>query len=265
MIVGKVFGAIFGFMAGRWIGMIFGIIVGHYFDKGLSGLKAQQSTAGAIPLAQHPFFAAVFTIAGLLAKADGRISAEEIAGAEKLMAEFGLSGATRDEAITLFKRGAAPGFELERQVSIFLQHAIFQPELRNVLLEYLVTFALADGVIHPGEADILQRVAQYLGFNRAQFLQFLDMLQAQQSFHHRGSGSNTTSSRDQLADAYRALGVTSDTSDAEIKKAYRKLMSQHHPDKLIAQGVPPDMIKLATEKTQEIQAAYEIIEKSRKH
>lgn len=263
MIVGKVFGAIFGFMAGRWIGMIFGIIVGHYFDKGLSGLKAQQKAPGNIPLAQHPFFGAVFTIAGHLAKADGRISAEEIAGAEKLMAELGLSGASRDEAIALFKRGAASDFQLEVLMSSFLQHAIFQPELRGVLLEYLVTFALTDGVIHPAEIDILQRVAQYLGFDRVQFLQFLEMLQAQQRFHHGGYDTRATPSRDALADAYRALGVASDASDAEVKKAYRKLMSQHHPDKLIAQGVPPDMIKLATEKTQEIQAAYELIEKSR--
>ncbi len=264
MIVGKVCGAIFGFLLTRnWLGVLLGIIVGHYFDKGLSGLKKQSAANTALPLAQHPFFAAVFTIAGHLAKADGRISEEEIAGAEKLIAEFGLSGAKRDEAIALFKRGAMSDFQLEPQISIFFQHATVQPELRGVLLEYLVTFALADGVIHPAEAEILQRVAQYLGFNRAQFLQFLDMLQAQQSFHRRDYGADKRSSRDALADAYRALGVASDASDAEVKKAYRKLMSQHHPDKLIAQGVPPDMIKLATEKTQEIQAAYEQIQKAR--
>jgi DnaJ like chaperone protein len=264
MIVGKVCGAIFGFLLTRnWLGVLLGIIVGHYFDKGLRGLTNQQEAVGAISLAEHPFFATVFTIAGCLAKADGRISEEEIAGAEKLMAELGLGGAARSEAIALFKRGAETNFQIEPQISRFLQHAIFQPALRNVLLEYLVTFALADGVIHPAEADILQRVAQYLGFDRAQFLQFLDMLQAQQRFHRRDDGANTPPSRDALADAYRALGVSSDASDADIKKAYRKLMSQHHPDKLIAQGVPADMIKLATEKTQEIQSAYEVIEKSR--
>ena len=264
MIIGKVCGAIFGYLLTRsWLGVLFGIVVGHYFDKGLRGLKSHTSTAGDIPLAQHPFFSTVFTIVGCLAKADGRISEEEIAGAERLMTELGLSGEARAEAIILFKRGAAPDFQIEPQISSFLQHAIFQPALRNVLIEYLVRFALADGVIHQAEADILQRVAQYLGFNRAQFLQFLDMLQAQQRFHQRDYGTNHASSPDALADAYRALGVSSDASDADIKKAYRKLMSQHHPDKLIAQGVPPDMVQLATEKTQEIQAAYELIEKSR--
>ncbi len=264
MIIGKVCGAIFGYLLTRnWLGIVFGILIGHYFDKGLRGLKTHARTAENIPLAQHPFFSTVFTIVGCLAKADGRISEEEIAGAERLMAELGLSGEARAEAITLFKRGAAPDFQIEPQISSFLQHAIFQPALRSVLIEYLVRFALADGVIHQAEADILQRVAQYLGFNRAQFLQFLDMLQAQQRFHQHDYGTSQATSRDALADAYKALGVSSDASDADIKKAYRKLMSQHHPDKLIAQGVPPDMVKLATEKTQEIQAAYELIEKSR--
>lgn len=264
MIIGKVCGAIFGLLLTRnWFGVVLGIIIGHYFDKGLRGFKHQSGAAGAVPLAQHPFFSTVFTIAGCIAKADGRISEEEIVGAERLMAELGLNGEARAEAIALFKRGATPEFQIEPQISSFLQHAIFQPELRNVLVEYLVKFALADGELHQAEADILQRVAQYLGFDRAQFLQFLDMLQAQQRFHQRGYGSNQATSRDALADAYRALGVSSGASDADIKKAYRKLMSQHHPDKLIAQGVPPDMVKLATEKTQEIQAAYELIEKSR--
>ena len=64
-------------------------------------------------------------------------------------------------------------------------------------------------------------------------------------------------------DAYRALGVESTATDKEVKRAYRKLMSEHHPDKLIAKGVPEAMIKLATERTQEIQTAYELIRKSR--
>lgn len=260
---GKILGALFGYLLTRsWVGALFGFIIGHYFDKGLRGVKSQRRRAS-LTLAEHPFFATVFTIVGCLAKADGRISEEEIAGAERLMAELGLSGAARAEAIALFKRGAAAEFQLEKQIASFLQHAIFRPQLRSVLLEYLVRFALADGVIHPAESDILQRVAQYVGFDRRQFLQFLDMLQAQQRFHQQGYGADTATARDALADAYRALGVSSEASDAEIKKAYRKLMSQHHPDKLIAQGVPPDMVKLATEKTQEIQAAYELILKAR--
>ena len=67
-----------------------------------------------------------------------------------------------------------------------------------------------------------------------------------------------------LADAYLALGVSRDCDDRSLKRAYRRLMSEHHPDKLIAQGVPEDMVKLGTEKSQEIQAAYELIRKQRR-
>ena len=261
-IIGKIIGAVLGYMAARWIGAIVGLIAGHYFDKGLAGARAHASAAKDMPLAEHPFFATVFTAMGLLAKADGRISEQEIAGAERIMAELGLDGAARAEAIALFKRGAAADFQLEPQIAIFLRKTALQPELRQTLLEYLVAFALADGELHDVELDILQRVATYLGFDRRQFLQFLDMLQAQQRFHHQPGQRGA--SVDEVADAYRALGVSAAASDSEIKTAYRKLMSQHHPDKLIAQGVPENMVKLATEKAQEIQAAYALIEKARK-
>jgi len=262
MIIGRVIGAILGFLAARWFGAIIGYVAGYYFDKGFSGLRSSPLQRTDVPLAEHPFFATVFTLAGRLAKADGRISEAEIAGAERMMSEFGLNGATRAEAIALFKRGATGEFDIESQLARFQQHSAFQPELKGVLLEYLLVFALADSELHIAEREILQRVATSLGMHPAEFARLLDMLQAQQRFHQRDYAA-ATPPPDALANAYRALGVDAAASDADIKTAYRRLMSQHHPDKLIAQGVPPDMIKLATEKTQEIQAAYELIQKMR--
>jgi DnaJ like chaperone protein len=78
---------------------------------------------------------------------------------------------------------------------------------------------------------------------------------------HFAGGQVTTAAA--LDDAYKALGVTKDSSDAEVKRAWRKLMSQYHPDKLMGQGVPEDMIKMATEQAKEIQLAYDLIKKSR--
>ena len=74
---------------------------------------------------------------------------------------------------------------------------------------------------------------------------------------------DAATARTSLKDAYRLLGVSDGASDAELKKAYRRLMSQHHPDKLVAKGLPEQMVKDATEKTQQIKAAYELIRKSR--
>jgi DnaJ like chaperone protein len=95
------------------------------------------------------------------------------------------------------------------------------------------------------------------------------MIKAQGSFSSAGgsyysAGGSPRSSADELSSAYDALGVSSSASDSEVKKAYRKLMSQYHPDKLMGQGVPDDMLKAATERSQEVQAAYDVIKTSRK-
>ncbi len=132
------------------------------------------------------------------------------------------------------------------------------PNLRQMLLVYLVNVAMADGSLGSDEVRILREVASTLGFSRIAFEQLLQMIGAQNSF-----AGNQQAGANDVAVAYQALGVTKDNSDAEIKKAYRKLMSQYHPDKLIGQGLPDDMIKAATERSQEIQAAYDVITKSR--
>jgi len=91
----------------------------------------------------------------------------------------------------------------------------------------------------------------------------LRMARAQQGFHSGGSRESRASSTDRLAEAYVALGVEPGIDEKGLKRAYRKLMSENHPDKLIAKGVPEAMIKLATERSQEIQAAYELIREAR--
>ena len=147
-------------------------------------------------------------------------------------------------------------------MSDFMSVAKAQPLLRQMLLEALLAMALADGDMADAERDIVTRVAGYLGVSGQEFQRLLDMMMAQRQFHGGSAGGQTSSASD-LKKAYQALGVDESISDADLKRAYRKLMSQHHPDKLIAKGVPEDMMKLATEKAQEIQVAYDLIKKNR--
>jgi len=121
--------------------------------------------------------------------------------------------------------------------------------------------AMADDELHADEEQFLRQVANGLRIDARHFEQLLAMLKAQHSFAGAQQGASSAAV---LSEAYRALGVTEQVGDKELKRAYRKLMSQYHPDKMIAKGVPKDMLEMATEKTQEIQAAYEVIAKSRK-
>ena len=259
--LGKIIGAILGFMiAGGPFGALLGIYFGHQFDRARSG----PITGGQQQQAQDSFFHTVFSLLGHVAKADGRVSSDEISQAEQLMDKMGLDTATWKKAIELFKSGSSPKFSVDQTMQDFMRVCGRYNNLKRQLLNYLIALAMADGELHQSEQDVLAKIARHLGFSAALFEQFIQMIKAQSQFRGSGSGPGASRpSKDQLADAYKALGVSSEDSDSQIKRAYRKLISQNHPDKLIGQGMPEDMVTLATEKTQEIQAAYELIVENR--
>ena len=267
---GKLVGGAFGFMLGGPLGALFGAAVGHQFDKGLerAGLEFMGG-AGEQERVQAAFFTALFSVMGALAKADGRVSEDEIAMARSIMQQMALDEAQKRVAIDLFNAGKQPDFDLDAVVTQFRQESGRRTNLQRMFLEILLHAAWADGVLHPDEQRLLQRVADGLGFPPAAFARLEAMVRAQRAFfgggyeQPGGYGAEAPPRADRLREAYAILGVDESATDAEIKKAYRRLMNQHHPDKLVARGLPDEMIKLATEKTQEIKAAYELIRKAR--
>ena len=159
-----------------------------------------------------------------------------------------------------------PNFNPSETIRKFREVCGQRAQLTQMLIVYLINTALADGKFDPKEESALREIAQGLKFSHLAFEQLLRMVRAQGSFsgysHQQHKGDH--SSPGELANAYAALGATENASDAELKKTYRKLISEYHPDKLIGQGVPADMIKAATERSQEVQVAYELIKKTRK-
>ena len=259
---GKVFGGAFGFMLGGPLGALLGTALGHGFDRGLQ-IQANFGGDDAEQI-QTAFFTAVFSIMGHLAKADGRVSQDEIRAARATMAHMRLSDAQKDAAIRLFQAGKEPDFPLDDILDQFAAVCGRRRNLRQMFLEILVGSALADGGLGRSERAILERVCTRLGFG-VQHLEHLLMMAnaARHAWGSENAGTPAASERLCLEDAYGVLGVRSDTTDADVKRAYRRLMSQHHPDKLVSKGLPEEMMQLAKEKTQDIKAAYDMIVQAR--
>jgi DnaJ like chaperone protein len=212
--------------------------------------------AGQQERVQAAFFTATFSVMGHIAKADGKVTAEEISATESIMGQMQLSALQRKAAIKLFNEGKKDGFPLHDVLEQFRHECMRRRNLFRMFLEIQIATAMADGHIHATEKRILFTIGEQLGFDRASI---------EQLFRFSGTGPSPGGKRQApVSSAYQVLGIDKAASDAEVKKAYRRLMSQHHPDKLIAKGLPEEMIKLATEKTQKIKAAYEQVMDSRR-
>jgi DnaJ like chaperone protein len=256
---GKLLGGTFGFVLGGPLGAVLGAAMGHQFDAGLKGLgRSPGFVPGAQERTQMAFFTATFSVMGHLAKADGQVSEREIALANHLMREMRLNPEQRAAAIKLFNQGKKADFPLDDVLGQFKSECHRRTTLIRMFLEIQVQAALADGRVHDAENRVLYHVADVLGFSHEELGRLVDFV------YGAATGQRPDHRVHSLEDAYKLLGVDAKTSDDDVKKAYRRLMNQHHPDKLVARGMPEEMVKLATEKTQEIRSAYEQIRDYRK-
>ncbi len=250
---GKVIGSGFGFMLGGPLGALAGAALGHQLDRGLSTASL---ALGNTERTQLAFFTACFSLMGYLAKVDGHVSKSEIRMAENIMTRMNLSTEQRKAAIDLFNRGKQDDFPLEEVLQQFKQECHRRTHLIQMFLEILIATAFADNQLDKTEHNALLSIAKAVGFSTTQLQQLIDMTRA----HSQQAASPAQLS---LPQAYAMLGISPETPDKELKKTYRRLMSQHHPDKLVAKGLPEEMIKLANQKTSEIKSAYEQIKDSR--
>jgi len=269
---GKILGFLFGFMLSKTLfGALLGLWLGHIFDRGrgfnfngLSGGKEDEVSR------QAAFFYTTFSVMGHVAKAKGQVTSHEIAFTSAYMDKLGLSSELRQQAQDAFREGKSSGFPLKERLVKFKRLMGNRHDLLLMFLEIQIQVAFSDGELDDAERSVLHTIAKLLGYSARELDNLLEMIIAGADFHQQQAGSgyrqqgNIPASGQQLANAYKVLGIDKKTEMPAIKKAYKKLMSQHHPDKLIAKGLPPEMMESAKQKTQEIQAAYDVIVKQKK-
>lgn len=270
---GKLIGLVLGLMSGTgfW-GVVLGLLIGHMIDKSRqvrsSGYFSNQAQRQAL------FFSTTFQVMGHLTKSKGRVTEADIHVASALMERMQLHGAARTAAQQAFREGKQADFPLREKLRELRSICFGRVDLIRMFLEIQLQAAFADGSLHPNERAVLYVIAEELGFSRIQFDQFLSMMEGGRQFgggyqqqgqyqQQGGYGGYQRQSGPTLADACKVLGVKSNDDATTIKRAYRKLMSEHHPDKLVAKGLPPEMMEMAKQKAQEIQAAYDLIKKEK--
>ena len=253
---GKVIGGVTGLAMGGPLGAFLGMIAGHAVDR-----TRGNTTERIVRWAQHSaeqytytreqrqvaFSIAVVVLGAKLAKVDGVVTRAEVDAFKEI---FSIPTKDVPDVAKIFDEARQDSTGFEPYAAQAAQLFADQPHVLEELLGGLILIAKADGMVSPPERGYLRSVGNIFGFNERTFNRIL-------SSHLGSAGGSDT------VDSYAVLGINRRTSDANIKKTYRQLIRENHPDTLIAQGMPPEFIAVANEKMAAINAAYDQIEKER--
>ena len=228
---GKIGGAAAGMLFGGPIGAAVGVLAGHFLiDRGAEAGDGDPGVAFAI---------AMIALAAKMAKADGVVTDEEVETFDRI---FRVPPEERNSVRRFFDLARQDTAGYEAYAGQIARLYADKPAVLEDILDGLFEIAEADGVLHPGEDAFLERVADIFGFSPGEY--------------RRIRASHFTPD---AADPYVVLGVAYDAGDEEIKRTYRRLVRENHPDSLIARGVPEEFVRLATDKLAAINGAYEKI------
>ncbi|UUX51246.1 TerB family tellurite resistance protein [Nisaea acidiphila] len=240
---GKIIGGAAGLALGGPIGAMLGATAGHAVDRFASADAPKDDKDEQAATKKIAFTIGVVVLSAKMAKADGVVTRDEIAAFREVFhippEEVRNVGRVWDMA-----RRDVAGFEIYAQQIARLFNP-GSPVLEELLLS-LFHIAKADGVIHQNELAYLERLAEIFGFDETAFQRI-----------------RAVAGDKDAEDPYSVLGIAHDAEDAEVKRVYRTLIREHHPDRLIAEGLPEEFVAAATEKMAAINAAYDRITKQR--
>jgi DnaJ like chaperone protein len=248
--LGKGIGGLIGAFFGP-VGSLIGVLVGHQWDQSKSGERG-----GSVREISRLFFETTFEVMGRVAKIDGRVSEDEVRVARRIMHGMRLTHEQVEYAIEHFTRGKSADYPLESRLAALAEQVGGRGDLARAFIQIQLQAAVGAGDVGAAKRQTLWRVASALGVSRVELAQIEAIV--------RGAGRGAAEpSAAALEAAYRVLGVSPQASNDDVKTAYRRLMSQHHPDKLVARGLPVSMIGVAEQKTHEVRTAYERIKTQR--
>lgn len=243
-VLGKLLGGGLGFAAGGPYGAVAGLALGHALDAGWMRWRWREGVRAVDPRLPRVEF--LFLWLGHLAKADGRVSEGEVAAAEDLMQRLQLDAGGRQAAIRAFQRGRQQALDIVGEVAAFRRRVGPTHEDLTDMLRALADFARRDGPMVPAERGVVERLGAAFGFSRERVAELM-------------TARAVEAAGPTLEESYRALGLQPGVSDGELTRAWRRLLAQHHPDKLQGQGADAAALKAAEARTRELRAAYERI------
>ena len=258
---GKIIGTLAGLATMRPWFVLLGLLLGHQFDRGFAGryreFESQGAAVGHLP---EEYIRPLFQAMGHLAKSDGRVSEDEIRAARSIMHRIGLGPARVRNAMHWFEDGKRADFPLLQTIRQTRRVAARNPELRQLFVRLLLEVVLAKERLGKHERALLWTVCTELEIGRVELAQLEAMIRAQRSFRHSPAGDADAA---RLRNAYQTLGVEQTASNADIKKAYRRLMSRNHPDKIAGSNPAHDVVAEAERRTREVRSAYEMLKARR--
>jgi DnaJ like chaperone protein len=262
-ILGKLIGFLVGLLVFRSFPLaLLGLVVGHLFDSGLLHLIGRSGD-------RTGFVEPLFGLLGAIAKLDGRVSEAEIAAVERLMTRLELDALWRRRAIDAFNKGKAPGFDPGPAMADLRNWCLPRRNYVMPLIDMLCDTALAEGPLPEEKLKLLRRIAWSLRVSEIQLMALLAMKGFIWStgghaggYAHAGAYSQYRGSVSRGGpDPYTVLGVSRDADERTIKRAYRKLISEYHPDRM--GNMPDDLRRRAELRAGEINAAWERIQSER--
>jgi DnaJ like chaperone protein len=259
---GKIAGGFFGYMLTApvglgFLGFLIGFSLGRQFDRSLSGTQHFSSFFRTSFGIREVFFECTFAVMGHIAKADGVVSRKEILVAQQFMRQLNMSEESKKLAKKAFSRGKQDDFALDQALLRLRQVCLFQPTLLQLFLEIQVQVASVEAGNIAKKKQILNYIMQVLGVGASH--QGWSSGQRAYGGSAGGARMHRTTTVNEVDAAYKLLKVSAQDSDARVKRAYKKMMGEHHPDRLVAKGLPQEMIKVATQKAQQIKQAYDHI------